>query len=157
MRCVETKNILNVFNYKCEVRRLIGKANVVFDPVRKRYVQFTPEEWVRQYMLDLLSKEYSYPLPLVRVEKLVRSKPVLRKGRADIIFCNSANEPLLLVECKAPEERLNTETLYQISRYNKSLQARFLLITNGLDFCCWEKTELNGYLRIDFIPRFGKQ
>ena len=33
----------------------------IFDPVRKRYVTLTPEEWVRQHWLRYLVEEIQYP------------------------------------------------------------------------------------------------
>lgn len=146
---------LNVLDFECRVV-LANERHVVFDPVRKSYVQFTPEEWVRQYMVRLLAEDYGYPMTLMRLERGIANDPGIRKGRADIILFNRTNEPLLLVECKAPTIKLSEETLYQVSRYNRALQAKFLLITNGLDFLCWERAEMNNYLGVDFIPKFEK-
>lgn len=156
-KCVPVLVKLNVLNFECDLALIDGK-HVVFDQIRRAYVRFTPEEWVRQYMISLLSnEEYNYPISLMRIEKELRTAPRIKKSRADIVAFNNKNEPVLLVECKAPTVKLNGETFYQLARYNRSLQASFLLVTNGLGFFCWEKSASGEYMSIDCIPKFEKE
>jgi hypothetical protein len=42
----------------------------------------------------------------------------------------------MIVECKAPTLALSASTLHQASAYNKSLQGKYLTITNGLVHYC---------------------
>jgi methylphosphotriester-DNA--protein-cysteine methyltransferase len=46
----------------------------IFDPVRKRYVTLTPEEWVRQHWLRYLVEEIQYPRSLIAVEMGFKSQ-----------------------------------------------------------------------------------
>ena len=45
--------------------------------------------------------------------------------------------PLALVECKAPEVRIDRSTFEQAARYNSVFRVRYLMVTNGLrHYCC---------------------
>ena len=52
--------------------------------------------------------------------------------RCDIVAFNNKNETLLIVECKAPHIKLTQETFYQIAKYNAVLNAKILILTNGI-------------------------
>ena len=39
---------------------------------------------------------------------------------------------ILLVECKAPNIKINQESFDQILRYNQVVNAEFLMVTNGI-------------------------
>ena len=60
---------LPVFDTKINVRN--GK-NVIFDVIRKRYVALTPEEWVRQHVVQFLLQDKKYPKSYINVEKLIK-------------------------------------------------------------------------------------
>jgi hypothetical protein len=47
-------------------------------------------------------------------------------------------QPQLIVECKAPEVKLTSETVFQIATYNSKLNTKLLLISNGLDHFIFE-------------------
>lgn len=56
--------------------------------------------------------------------------------RADIVVHAKSGKPLIAVECKAPDVRVNQRAFDQIGHYNQALGARFLVVTNGhLHFC----------------------
>jgi hypothetical protein len=112
-----------------------GKLQKIFCHVRQKYLVLTPEEWVRQNFISYLNHNLGYPLSLMKIEKQVKGGSRIK--RADLIVCNSLGSPTMLVECKAPSEKLNKETFFQVGRYNRHLNASLLLITNGMEhFCC---------------------
>ena len=41
-------------------------------------------------------------------------------------------QPLMVVECKAPEVALDNSVVEQVTRYNMALMVKYLVITNGL-------------------------
>ena len=43
----------------------------VFDPIRKKYVLLTPEEWVRQHLIQYLKESLAYPAGRTEVERKV--------------------------------------------------------------------------------------
>lgn len=107
-----------------------GKA-VIFDPVRRRFVTLTPEEWVRQHLLNYLIVIKSVPASLIAVEAPVRYNTL--KKRSDIVVYGSSHKPLLIAECKAPEVPLSQDTLNQVLMYHASFSGRFLVLTNGMN------------------------
>ena len=52
---------LNLPSYPAKIQVRNGK-NVIFDPLRKKYVALTPEEWVRQHFVHLLTDFKGYPV-----------------------------------------------------------------------------------------------
>ena len=117
--------------------------------LRKKPVVLTPEEWVRQHLIHYL----------VAYKSLVQGRLVLEVSlkvnslskRADIVYYDETLQPQLVVECKAPEVKLTSETVFQIATYNSQLNSKFLLISNGLDHFIFEN--INGSLvSLDDLP-----
>ena len=114
-----------------------GKTEV-FDPVRKRFVRLTPEESVRQNVLNCLSEVKNVPLSHIGVEKKILVNKLYK--RPDIIVFNSDASIALIVECKAPNVALSEDVLNQVIRYNMTLKADYLMITNGINIFCVDCT-----------------
>ena len=130
-----------------------GKKQI-FDPVRKKYVYLTKEEWVRQNIIQFLIKEKFYPVSLIRVEFNLKFNTLSK--RADIVCFDNNGSVMLLVECKSPEIQLNQNVFDQIAIYNLSFKAKFLLVTNGLNyFCCEMNYSLKKYSFLSEIPSFA--
>lgn len=110
-------------------------AGRVFDIIRQKWVTLTPEEWVRQHFVDwmIVKKGYS---PLVMANEF----PIKVNGlsrRCDTVVFDHYCRPLLIVEYKAPSVAISQRTFDQIVRYNMSLNARYLAVSNGLShYCC---------------------
>lgn len=102
----------------------------LWDVVRRRYVLYTPEEWVRQHVIHLLHHQLMYPLGLMRVERGLKVSR-LQKRTDLVVYKDGA--PFLLVECKAPGVTLDQQVMDQAARYNLTLRAPYLFVTNGLD------------------------
>lgn len=100
----------------------------VFDPVRKKYVPLTPEEWVRQHVLHFLLAK-GYPASLIAVERGIAVNDMQK--RFDVVVYDRASNPLILVECKAQNEQLNQQVVMQIAGYNLTLKAKYFWLTNG--------------------------
>lgn len=107
----------------------------IFDEIRKKFVVLTPEEWVRQHVIQFLVTEMKYPKSWINVEKVIKINGLIK--RYDIVVFNPNGSIFLLVECKAPQITLTQETFNQIARYNLTLNAQYLMVTNGLNhyFC----------------------
>lgn len=99
--------------------------------VRKKKLVLTPEEWVRQHIVASLVHDFSIPLARIAVETNLSYNG--RKKRADIVVYDAYGKPELLVECKAPEIMLSSETLFQIAQYNAVYGARSLIVSNGVN------------------------
>lgn len=122
----------------------------VFDPIRRQWLVLTPEEWVRQHVLNYFLVDLSCPPSMLGVEV-----PLALNGlskRADIVVFGQGGRPVALVECKAPSIKLGQRTFEQAARYNKVFGVRFLMVTNGLKhFCCAVDHERG---TVEFLPRF---
>lgn len=100
----------------------------VFDPVRKKYVSLTPEEWVRQHVLHYLLAK-GYPGSLIAIERGIEVNDTLK--RFDVVVYDRDSKPLIIVECKAQNEAINQNVLMQIAGYNLTLKAQYFWLTNG--------------------------
>ncbi|MGI9176042.1 MAG: type I restriction enzyme HsdR N-terminal domain-containing protein [Rhodothermales bacterium] len=125
---------LNLPPYAFRVQERAGKA-FIFDAVRQKYVRLTPEEWVRQHFVRFLVEEQRVPAALVAIEMGFNYQQMPR--RADVVVHARTGMPLLMAECKAPDVSVRQATFDQVARYNKVVQAKYLVVTNGLTHCCW--------------------
>jgi hypothetical protein len=122
---------------------------VIFDPIRRRWIVLTEEEWVRQNFVNYLIQVMKYPVTLIALEKEIYLGEL--KKRFDILVYNSNHKPWLLVECKSPEIKMETIVLEQILRYGISVPADFLVITNGNATYGWNKSP-EGLKAINELP-----
>ena len=130
-----------------------GDKDQIFDPLRKRWILLTPEEWVRQNFIQYLVQVKNYPTQLIAVEKEIKLGAL--KKRFDILVYNKLHQPWMIVECKSPDQKLNQRTLHQASVYNHSLQAKYLAVTNGLIHYCYEVDWINGNTAVlDSLPQY---
>jgi hypothetical protein len=118
---------INYPQYDFRIKEEGGKE-LIFDDFRKLWVRLTPEEWVRQNMLQYLVQVKKYPASLIAVEKEI-ALGELRK-RFDILVYK-ASKPWMIIECKEMNVNLNEPVIKQILSYNISLQTDFLVVTNG--------------------------
>lgn len=130
------------------------KHTLIFDNLRKKYLVLTPEEWVRQHFVRFLIDVKKYPSSLIAIEKQLTINSL--KKRTDIVVFNRKGDPEILVECKAPQININQDTFDQIARYNLSLNANYLIVTNGLEhyFCKMDK-ENESYIFLEDFPTYN--
>ena len=102
----------------------------IWDDFRKKYVLLTPEEWVRQHILWYLVNHLQYPSGRISVESSIKMNGLHR--RCDAVVFDEFLHPLVLIECKSYEVDITKETLMQISSYNRTLQVKYWLLTNGM-------------------------
>ena len=111
----------------------------LFDTLRKKWLLITPEEWVRQNFVQYLVQVMHYPSALIAVEKEIWLGEL--KKRFDILIYNRDHQPWMIVECKGADIKLNDDTLQQALRYNITVPAEFLVITNGHYSYGWQKKD----------------
>ena len=130
--------------------KIKGETNqeLIFDAVRKQWVRLTPEEWIRQNMIQYLTQITGYPAALLAIEKEIKLGE-LRK-RCDIIIYKD-NNPWMIVECKEPNVPINHKTILQIIRYHLALPVPYLCLTNGENVYLFEKQN-NSFIEIKKFP-----
>lgn len=117
--------------------------DLIFDDIRRLWITMTDEEWVRQNFIQYLIQIHHYPAAMIAVEKEIQLGEL--KKRFDILVYDKQHQPWMLIECKAPDVELDERTFQQVLRYNISVPASFLIITNGHYTYGWEKN--GGQLR----------
>jgi hypothetical protein len=110
-------------------------AQLIYDPFRKKQVVLTPEEWVRQQILDYLVTEKKYPASMISVEKQIKVGNLNK--RYDVLIYQKET-PWMIIECKEENEVLNDNVLHQLLSYNSILKVSFLVITNGHQLHCYD-------------------
>ena len=139
----------NVFFQFCNMQKLAFQAypmitkssenkRYIFDPIRKKFVILTPEEWVRQHVVRYLLDDKKAPKSWVNVEKQFTLAGLQK--RFDVIVFSANGVVQVLVECKAPNVRITQDTFDQIARYNMKFNAQYMMITNGLNhyYCSYD-------------------
>lgn len=125
------------------VRECEGRQEV-FDPVRRRWVALTPEEWVRQHTILRLHAA-GYPLEVMQVEGAIALNGMTR--RCDIVVHSAEGRPQIIVECKRPDVPLTQKVCDQACRYNTALQVPLLILTNGNQLVTLQVDLAGGTLR----------
>ena len=105
-----------------------GKTEV-FDIVRRKWVPMTEEETVRQFLIHFIVEEKKIPVSHLSVERQITVNGLTR--RYDLVIFNNLGKPQLVIECKAPHIELSQEVIEQVGRYNKTLHAPFIGVSNG--------------------------
>lgn len=104
-----------------QIHRSHGKEYYV-DPFRERLILKTPEETVRQQVLQYLLSCKNIPKEMIQVEMRLSKYHVNSARRADIIverFNGNKGElsPLAIIECKAPEIMIGDSAIQQAIDY----------------------------------------
>jgi hypothetical protein len=145
---------LNFPTYSFRFKNSENKV-AIFDEIRKKFIILTPEEWVRQNTIQFLLQEKNYPKSYLNVEKIIKINDLNK--RYDIVVFQPNGKIFLLIECKAPEVNITQNTFDQIARYNLSLKAEYLMVTNGLNhYFCQMDFEKESYVFLEEVPKFSK-
>ena len=143
---------LNLPGFEPKVTEKDGKRTI-FDPVRRKYVALTPEEWVRQHFVHYLTDVLGYPADLIRNEAQLRIDR--RRKRCDTVVYDTNLRPIVLCEYKAPTVSLTQKTMDQILCYNFIFRVPLLLLSNGLQHAaCLVDYEQSGYVFLPEIPSY---
>ena len=143
---------LNFPTYSFRFKNSENKVSI-FDEIRKKFIVLTPEEWVRQHVIQYLLQDRNYPKSYINVEKLIKVNGLSK--RYDGIVFKPNGDIFLLIECKAPEVPISQDTFDQIARYNLELKAQYLMLTNGLNhYFCQMDFENEKYIFLEKLPDF---
>ena len=143
---------LNLPKYEIRIGRKDGRLTI-FDFLRRRYVELTPEEWVRQHFTHFLVEHKSYPQGLLanEVELSVGEKSL----RCDSVLYDRELRPRMIVEYKAPHIKLTQKVFQQIATYNLLLHVDYLVVSNGIEHHCVKMDyENEKYLFLEDIPEY---
>lgn len=134
-------------------RKVEEGREFIFDGLRKKWLQLTPEEWVRQNFVNYLITTRQYPSSFIALEKMIIAGEM--KKRFDVLIYNSSHQPWMMIECKAPSVVLDERTLHQVLRYHSAVPVEYLIITNGETTYGWKK-ETQGLILLREMPEWER-
>lgn len=123
----------------------------LFNPVLKKRFANRPEERVRLQYVDFLLHQTGISHNRIGFETPVRAESAENTLRADLVLYTREMDVLALIECKSGRITLNEKTAEQAARYNQSLKAPYLMITNGHEDY-WYKNDDNTVLALQDNP-----
>jgi hypothetical protein len=134
-------------------KRQIDKAYLC--AVRKRLIPATPEEEVRQSIINYLLNEKGYPIESLSVEKPLIHFPdgKGKAGRVDIVISDEEENTLCIIECKEPNEHYTDNVIDQILKYDEVVNAESLCIAIGNQFIFLLKEE-DKLLKLTEFPSY---
>ena len=116
----------------------------------------TPEEWVRQHVIHFLHQEHEIPLSMINVEKQISLHHT--KKRFDIVVFRNDGTIFLIVECKAPDIPISQATFDQVARYNTTLDAAYIMVTNGIEhYYAVIDSDAASYNFLRSLPEYNKK
>lgn len=146
---------LNKLNLPPAELKIVRRNGVfkVFDRLRKNYFCLTEEEFIRQIFVDWLISTLHYPSSLMANEIGINLNGT--KKRCDTVVFSKEAKPLVIVEYKSPKIKINQEVFDQIVRYNMVLDAKYLIVSNGIThYCCKIDNEAGTYSYLTDIPDY---
>lgn len=127
----------------------------IFDRCRQKYVALTPEEWVRQNMVEYLIQAKAFPAARIANEVTVNINGM--KKRSDSVIYDLEMRPRIIVEYKAPTVKITQKVFDQIATYNFELDVDLLIVSNGLQhYCCKMDKENRKYFFLKEIPNYNQ-
>ena len=130
---------LNFPDFEFKLKKIDSKT-FIFDFLRKKYFLLTPEEWVRQHVLNFLILK-KIPVTHIAVEKKIIFNNLNK--RFDVVIYNNIGNVIMLIECKSPSVELTQNVFDQISIYNMKLNSQYCMVTNGLDHLYFKIDQLS--------------
>ncbi len=113
----------------------------------------TPEEWVRQNIIQYLIHEKGFPAGLISSEAGLKVN--MLKRRYDVLVYSKDRSPLMLVECKAPDVAITQKVIDQIVAYNSKILAPYMLISNGMQHFFLKRNNEGVFLFKPQLPEYN--
>jgi len=143
---------LNLPTYDAKIRKNKNGFEI-YDPLRRKYIALTPEEWVRQHFVNYLITEKNYPASLMANEAGIKLNSLTR--RCDTVVYNKLLEPLMIIEYKESNVAITQKVFDQVVRYNNVLKVSYIVVSNGIiHYCCRIDYENQSYDYLTEIPDY---
>lgn len=123
----------------------------VFDSIRRKWLLLTPEEWVRQCLVEWLQQEKNVPKAYISIERKIALADRFR--RIDLLVYGPDYTPRLLIECKSPGVPNLEAAAQQLLAYKSVLPCRFVMVSNGHHNLAWQIAEGRVW-ELDNLPSF---
>lgn len=145
-------NVSKIFaRYKNKV-----DGNQIYDPIRLKYVHFTPEEDVRQRTIKFLIKRLGVPQNKIVVERTLGSFGVKgSRKRIDIGILDDDNILIAVIECKASLLANSESAFLQAQDYLLDLNTRYYFVTDGSIFDGFYYDTVQ-FIKLESIPHYNR-
>ncbi|MCD7826668.1 MAG: type I restriction enzyme HsdR N-terminal domain-containing protein [Clostridiaceae bacterium] len=127
-----------------------GNKEYLYDKCRKKEVKATPEERVRQAVLNYFHLTKLVPVHNMRTEVSMKQYGYIgRNDRADILILRpDRNKVLAVIECKAAHITISEDVISQALRYAKALNSEYAFATNGKYLVSYAFDKKRGYVAV---------
>jgi hypothetical protein len=143
---------LNLPTYEAKIRKNSNELEI-FDPLRRKYIALTPEEWVRQHFVNYLINYKNYPASLMANEAGIKLNSLTH--RCDTVVYNNQLEPLMIIEYKESKVQITQNVFDQVVRYNTVLKVPYIVVSNGIShYCCRMNYEDQSFEYLTDIPEY---
>ena len=143
---------LNLPSYDAKIRKN-GSLMEIYDPLRRKYVALTPEEWVRQHFVNWLISDKEYPTSLMANEAGIKLNSLIR--RCDTVVYDQHLDPLMIIEYKESNISITQDVFDQVVRYNTVLKVPYIVVSNGVNhYSCKMNYEKQSYDFLTDIPNY---
>ncbi|CEA15794.1 hypothetical protein ING2E5B_1041 [Fermentimonas caenicola] len=143
---------LNLPTYEAKIRKNSNGLEI-FDPLRRKYIALTPEEWVRQHFVNYLINYKNYPASLMANEAGIKLNSLTR--RCDTVVYNNQLVPLMIIEYKESKVQITQNVFDQVVRYNTVLKVPYIVVSNGIShYCCRMNYEDQSFEYLTDIPEY---
>ncbi|MFH5886098.1 type I restriction enzyme HsdR N-terminal domain-containing protein [Halalkalibaculum sp. DA3122] len=122
----------------------------LWNPIHKKTLKNRPEERVRLRIIEALV-EAGWSRHRISTEEALRSREQ-KTRRTDIICYDQEFNPKILVECKAERVPISAGVAEQTARYNRAVNAPYLLMSNGLTDCWYRIPGQGKPDRLESVP-----
>lgn len=139
---------LNLPKFTFRFKRGIDGEALIFDSVRKKWLVLTPEEWVRQNLIQFLISNLKYPESMFKIETGLRINQ--KQKRSDAVVYKG-DKPFILIECKAMNVNLSDDVMSQALNYNLEYNCPFIILSNGVDHLS-VSVSAKGLEKLDAFP-----
>ena len=120
---------LNLPIFQFRFKKDVKNRACIFDSIRKKWLVFSPEEWVRQNLIRFMVDFLNYPKEIIQIESGLKVNQNQRRSDV-LVFKNS--KAIVLIECKAPNVSITENTLSQALNYNQVYKAQYIMLSNGI-------------------------
>ena len=135
--------------------------NCYYDIFRKKLIEVTPEETVRQKTALMYHQLLGVPIEMIKLEVPISHYIKGSKGRADIVIhaidkVSKCVYPIAIIECKNESVFLTDKVFEQAENYCDVIEGMYIAVTNGIELeNAVYSDETNSYHIIDSLLSYS--
>ncbi len=133
-----------------------------YDTYRKKLIEITPEETVRQRVAAMFEQKYGVPHEMISLEVPMSHYVSGVPGRADIVIQaldeeNQSVYPVTIIECKKEDVLLTERVAEQAIGYCDILGGTYIVLTNGVEikFAAYDENT-DCYVFLEDVLSYGQ-